>query len=121
MLTFLSYREKYLAGSWRFDTYFGRDTMMSLTLLAPVLQHLVQRDVWSRKAPPMFVVTLPDAEARAQVKAYAAAVGVDATKPLSALEKRLLGKPLSFNALSLDENGKPIPVMRSDPMIVTIL
>lgn len=40
VLTFLSYRDKYLAGSWRFDTYFGRDTLMSLTLLAPVLQHL---------------------------------------------------------------------------------
>ena len=37
-LTFLSYREKYLAGSWRFDTYFGRDTLMSVRLLAPVLQ-----------------------------------------------------------------------------------
>ncbi|MET0533298.1 MAG: hypothetical protein ABW171_03655 [Steroidobacter sp.] len=37
-LTFLSYEEKYLAGSWRFDTYFGRDTLMSLRLLAPVLQ-----------------------------------------------------------------------------------
>lgn len=38
VLEFLSYREKYLAGSWRFDTYFGRDTLMSLMLLAPVLQ-----------------------------------------------------------------------------------
>jgi len=37
-LRFLSYREKYLAGSWRFDTYFGRDTLMSLRLLMPVLQ-----------------------------------------------------------------------------------
>ena len=37
-LMFLSYEEKYLAGSWRFDTYFGRDTLMSLRLLAPVLQ-----------------------------------------------------------------------------------
>ena len=36
-LTFLSYREKFLAGSWRFDTYFGRDTLMSLRLLLPVL------------------------------------------------------------------------------------
>ncbi len=26
-LTFLAYREKLLAGSWRFDTYFGRDTL----------------------------------------------------------------------------------------------
>jgi hypothetical protein len=38
VLSFLSYREKYLAGSWRFDTYFGRDTLMSLTLLAPALK-----------------------------------------------------------------------------------
>jgi hypothetical protein len=37
-LAFLSYKEKYLAGSWRFDTYFGRDTLMSVRLLAPVLQ-----------------------------------------------------------------------------------
>jgi hypothetical protein len=37
-LDFLSYREKFLAGSWRFDTYFGRDTLMSVRLLMPVLQ-----------------------------------------------------------------------------------
>ena len=36
-LTFLSYREKFLAGSWRFDTYFGRDTLMSVRLLMPAL------------------------------------------------------------------------------------
>jgi hypothetical protein len=34
-LTFLSYREKFLAGSWRFATYFGRDTLMSMDLLMP--------------------------------------------------------------------------------------
>jgi hypothetical protein len=37
-LAFLSYREKFLAGSWRFDTYFGRDTLISALLLAPVLE-----------------------------------------------------------------------------------
>lgn len=37
-LRFLSYREKFLAGSWRFNTYFGRDTLMSMRLLMPVLQ-----------------------------------------------------------------------------------
>lgn len=37
-LAFLSYREKFLAGSWRFQTYFGRDTLMSLRLLMPALQ-----------------------------------------------------------------------------------
>ncbi|MQY31728.1 hypothetical protein NRB56_73380 [Nocardia sp. RB56] len=36
-LGFLGYREKFLAGSWRFDTYFGRDTLISLRLLSPVL------------------------------------------------------------------------------------
>lgn len=43
-LQFLSYREKYLAGSWRFDTYFGRDTLMSLRLLMPVLQPAAVED-----------------------------------------------------------------------------
>ncbi len=37
-LAFLSYREKFLAGSWRFNTYFGRDTLMSIRLLMPALQ-----------------------------------------------------------------------------------
>ena len=37
-LRFLSYREKFLAGSWRFNTYFGRDTLMSVRMLMPVLQ-----------------------------------------------------------------------------------
>ncbi len=36
-LTFLAYREKLLAGSWRFQTYFGRDTLISARLLMPVL------------------------------------------------------------------------------------
>jgi hypothetical protein len=36
-LTFLAYREKLLAGSWRFETYFGRDTLMSVRLLMPAL------------------------------------------------------------------------------------
>lgn len=36
-LTFLSYREKFLGGSWHFDTYFGRDTLISMMLLMPVL------------------------------------------------------------------------------------
>jgi len=36
-LSFLSYRDKLLAGSWRFLTYFGRDTLLSLWLLEPAL------------------------------------------------------------------------------------
>jgi hypothetical protein len=37
-LAFLSYREKLLAGSWRFLTYFGRDTLLSVRLLLPALR-----------------------------------------------------------------------------------
>jgi hypothetical protein len=36
-LSFLSYQEKFLAGSWRFNTYFGRDTLISVLLLMPVM------------------------------------------------------------------------------------
>jgi len=36
-LLFLSYKECYLAGSWRFLTYFGRDTMMTSIILGEVL------------------------------------------------------------------------------------
>ena len=38
ILAYLSYREKLLAGSWQFATYFGRDTLMSLALLAPAAE-----------------------------------------------------------------------------------
>jgi hypothetical protein len=38
VLAFLSYEEKFLAGSWRFDTYFGRDTLITALLLADVLE-----------------------------------------------------------------------------------
>jgi hypothetical protein len=37
-LGFLAWRDKFLAGSWRFNTYFGRDTLLSVRLLMPVLQ-----------------------------------------------------------------------------------
>lgn len=36
-LSFLSYSDKLLAGAWRFLTYFGRDTMISLLLLESIL------------------------------------------------------------------------------------
>jgi len=41
ILAFLSYKEKLLAGSWRFATYFGRDTLMSTRLLMPALKPAV--------------------------------------------------------------------------------
>ncbi|OTA92166.1 hypothetical protein M434DRAFT_75054, partial [Hypoxylon sp. CO27-5] len=36
-LSFLSYSSKILAGAWRFLTYFGRDSLISLLLLRPIL------------------------------------------------------------------------------------
>ncbi|KAI1411972.1 carbohydrate-binding module family 52 protein [Hypoxylon sp. FL1857] len=36
-LCFLSYSSKILAGAWRFLTYFGRDSLISLLLLRPIL------------------------------------------------------------------------------------
>ncbi len=38
ILAFLTYKEKMLAGSWRFNTYFGRDTLLSTALLMPVFE-----------------------------------------------------------------------------------
>jgi hypothetical protein len=47
-LAFLSYHEKFLAGSWRFNTYFGRDTLISAMLLAPVLEpHAIESAISS--------------------------------------------------------------------------
>ncbi len=43
-LAFLSYQEKFLAGSWRYDTYFGRDTLMALRLLLPALSPAAVED-----------------------------------------------------------------------------
>ncbi|WP_437280974.1 hypothetical protein WME90_10570 [Sorangium sp. So ce375] len=40
-LGFLAYREKLLAGSWRFLTYFGRDTLLAVRMLLPVLKPAV--------------------------------------------------------------------------------
>ncbi len=40
-LAFLTYEDKLLAGSWRFLTYFGRDTLLSLLLLMPALEPAV--------------------------------------------------------------------------------
>ncbi len=36
-LEFLARREKLMAGSWRFLTYFGRDTLISAAMLEPIL------------------------------------------------------------------------------------
>lgn len=41
VFAFLASAEKFTAGSWRFLTYFGRDTLLAVQLLMPVLQPAV--------------------------------------------------------------------------------
>lgn len=73
------------------------------TALADAAQ---QASVWESAAPTLFEVSATPAQAAAQVPAYAAQVGVPAgTLPNSTL---------SFYALSLDDQGVPIPIMHSD-------
>jgi len=67
-------------------------------------------DVWSRKAPALFQLRLTDADARRQITAYAADLGVSATPALDALP----GGDLIVNAIALDAHYKPIPVLHSD-------
>lgn len=71
---------------------------------------LERAKVWSLQAPQLFEVEIPAAQARTAVAAYATETGVDAGPALHALD----GKPLRFHALSLDEAGKPIPILNSD-------
>jgi hypothetical protein len=66
--------------------------------------------VWTAHAPSLFAVTVPAARARADISAYASAIGVDSERALRTLD----AGPLAFHALSLDEKGRPIPILHSD-------
>ncbi|KVD99030.1 hypothetical protein [Burkholderia anthina] len=61
---------------------------------------------WETQAPPLFQVSVPAAQAATDVSAYAPSAGVPAGAAPNA--------PLTFYALSLDQQGNPIPVMHSD-------
>ncbi|KVS77023.1 hypothetical protein [Burkholderia cepacia] len=65
-----------------------------------------QAATWETQAPPLFQVSVPAARATADVSAYAPSAGVPPGPTPSA--------PLAFYALSLDQQGNPIPVMNSD-------
>ncbi|MBA9902330.1 hypothetical protein [Burkholderia cepacia] len=65
-----------------------------------------QATTWETQAPPLFQVSVPAAQATADVSAYAPSAGVPPGAAPSA--------PLAFYALSLDQQGNPIPVMNSD-------
>lgn len=66
--------------------------------------------VWHARAPGLFRTDIPAEQAAAQVREYAARVGVPAEPALAALK----GHQLSFNAISLDRNGRPVPIINSD-------
>ena len=65
---------------------------------------------WSTHAPRLFAVDIPNKDARAAVATYAKEIGVDAAAAL----RSLADAQLAFHALSLDEQGRPIPVLNSD-------
>jgi hypothetical protein len=69
-----------------------------------------QAGVWEAHATALFEVDVPAARARSAIGAYAREIGVNAEPGPSDLGE----KPLSFHALSLDEQGTPIPVLHSD-------
>jgi len=67
-------------------------------------------DVWAEKAPALFRVQLSEADARRQITAYAQDLGVNATAALDSLPR----DDLIVNAIALDAQYQPIPVVHSD-------
>ena len=85
-LAFLSYDEKLLAGSWRFLTYFGRDTLMSVRLLMPVmLPELIEagiRAVLERIGPNGEVAHEEDLGVFSALRRKKENLGGDITEPI---------------------------------------
>ncbi len=69
-----------------------------------------QADVWTARAPGMFAVDVPASRARAAITDYAKEAGVDDGPAIRALGE----SPLAFHALSLDQAGRPVPILNSD-------
>ena len=91
-LSFLTYKEKFLAGSWRFLTYFGRDTMLSVSMLMPALQPAV---IESGLGSVLERLGTEGAESgdvahEEAIGDYAALTNVKATPPPADLEKPIL-------------------------------
>jgi glycogen debranching enzyme len=67
-------------------------------------------DTWRRAAPGLFAVTVPRARAIEAVRQYARALGV----PDAAARATIGPAGVTFHALALDGDGRPVPVMNSD-------
>jgi hypothetical protein len=74
-------------------------------------------DVWSRDAPALFRVRISDADARRQITAYAEGLGVSPTSALDALPSG----DLVVDAIALDAQYQPVPVVNSDGGFVLLL
>jgi hypothetical protein len=73
-------------------------------------------EAWTNKAPLLFEVSLSADEARQRLAEFAESIGVTDQKALSSLQDELAegDTQLTFNAVSLDAQGNPIPVLNSD-------
>lgn len=65
--------------------------------------------VWSKKAGEFFTVTVAKKEAQKAVASYAQSLGLPSKEAVTSI-----ADAVSFNALSLDSQGKPIPIINSD-------
>jgi hypothetical protein len=65
---------------------------------------------WRTRAPALFRVSYPAATVTPTIRAYARTLGVPAEPGLAALGR----DPLTFHAISLDERGRPVPIIHSD-------
>ena len=67
-------------------------------------------EIWLRAAPRLFDVAVASKAARAEVEVYARHIGVDPSTALAALD----AGTVQFRAVSLDAQGRPVPILNSD-------
>ncbi len=93
-----------LRSSGLLQPYLDRDAEAALASASRMAE------IWRREAPPLFNVEVPADVARTEVTAYARGIGLDPSPALSALG----GRAQRFRAVSLDAEGRPVPVLASD-------
>jgi hypothetical protein len=86
------------------DAYLSNEQRRVLSEAEP------QRRIWAAGAAAHFEVGVTAAAARAAIASYAAASGVSAADALPAIGD----DGLAFDALALDADGEPVPVLHSD-------
>ncbi len=86
------------------DAYLDEESNAKLTKAGEMAA------IWESHAPGYFRVTIGNAAARERITAYGAPIGV----PMEAALASLGGGEIEFNALVLDKDGTPLPVLHSD-------